>query len=73
MVFGVTVVRCTVSNCVFWDQGNRCGADEILVVNTRSLKQDDDSMEIADMGYTPAAVSVQTACKTFRPRDDGDS
>lgn len=69
----MTVVRCTVNNCVFWDQGNRCGADEILVVETKSLHRDDDSMEIADMGYTPAADSAQTACKTFRPRAKGKS
>lgn len=62
-------VRCTVSNCFFWDEGNRCGADEILIVREDISRLDDDSMEIADIGYTPAAVSTQTSCKTFRPRE----
>lgn len=63
-------VRCTVSNCYFWDAQNVCGADEILIVSNRITKLDDDSMEVADIGYTPVAVSSDTCCKTFRPSSE---
>lgn len=63
-------VRCTVSNCLFWDEGNRCGADEILIVSDRITQLDDDTMEIGDIGYTPVSVSSETCCKTFRPRSN---
>lgn len=60
-------VRCTVSNCTYWDEGNRCGADVILITNDRIAGIQDDKMEIGEIGETPADASEETCCKTFKP------
>ncbi|MCU9614295.1 DUF1540 domain-containing protein [Caldibacillus lycopersici] len=48
-------VLCEVNNCVFWETGNKCSADQIYVVS--------------HFGKT-AEHSRQTDCKTFKPVDD---
>lgn len=62
-------VRCTVSNCHYWDDGNVCAAEAILVISddavTRIGKHDE---EIGEIGHTPARVSKETCCYTFRPK-----
>lgn len=64
-------VRCTVNNCHYWEQNNVCGAEAILVISdeavTRIGKED---TEIGEIGYTPARLSKDTCCYTFRPRED---
>lgn len=45
-------VLCEVNNCRFWEQGNRCSAEEIYVVS-HSGEQ--------------AAEQQETDCKTFDP------
>ena len=60
-------VRCTVNSCVYWDEGNRCGADEILVTGA-SAKERDAEMEVASLEPTPTRTSAQTECKTFKPK-----
>lgn len=46
-------VSCEVANCIFWENGNNCGAKEIKVV-TRKGKHAKDSDE--------------TDCQTFVPK-----
>ncbi|MFK2825400.1 DUF1540 domain-containing protein [Bacillus sp. B190/17] len=44
-------VLCEVNNCVYWEKGNRCSADEILVVSHKGKK----------------ALNVEeTDCQTFK-------
>lgn len=62
-------VRCTVSNCVYWDKGNLCGADMILITTDDKVKLHDDKMEIGTLTETLASTSTQTNCKTFEPKD----
>ncbi len=45
-------VLCEVNNCVFWESGNLCGADQIYVVSHTGNTADD---------------SKGTDCKTFKP------
>ncbi|MET3697161.1 DUF1540 domain-containing protein [Bacillus oleivorans] len=47
-------VKCEVNNCIFWEHGNLCGADEIYVVAQRGDR---------------AHNSKETDCKTFKPAD----
>ena len=62
-------VRCTVSNCHYWSDGNVCAAEAILVISDEALprigKHDE---EIGEIGQTPARVSKETCCYTFRPK-----
>jgi hypothetical protein len=48
-------VLCEVSNCVFWANGNKCGADRIYVVSHTGEQ---------------AESSVATDCKTFEPIEE---
>lgn len=61
-------VRCTVSNCVYWDEGNRCGAETILITTNDKLRFRDDKMEIGALSETLATTSTETNCKTFKPK-----
>ncbi|MDT8900131.1 DUF1540 domain-containing protein [Anaeroselena agilis] len=47
-------VKCTVSNCKFWQQGERCNASAIEVN--------------VDGGSSNAHASDQTNCHTFAPK-----
>ncbi|KEK24228.1 DUF1540 domain-containing protein [Bacillus gaemokensis] len=67
-------VRCSVSNCSFWGQGNFCQANAIVVQpDAQSADQ------AANASYTNAVLtgetldssaqtSVETCCQTFRPK-----
>lgn len=66
-------VRCTVANCYFWDQGNVCGAKEILVTSDNVATSYSDSIDaqqlsmiLEEVGETPTGSCEQTCCKTFR-------
>lgn len=63
-------VACSVSNCSFWDQGNRCGAPEIAIEIDRHAKRNWDE-EFAEefAGHRDrAATSSVTCCLTFKPK-----
>lgn len=47
-------IACSVDNCTFWKQGNKCGAEKIEVNNM--------------LGEQRAYKSDETSCKTFKPR-----
>lgn len=66
-------VRCSVSNCSFWGQGNFCQANSIFV------QPDDQNTNQSNESYTNSALtgetlessastSVETCCQTFRPK-----
>lgn len=67
-------VRCSVSNCAFWGQGNFCQANSIIVQPDAQ-----DSMQTEDASYTSTVLngqmmessvstSVETCCQTFKPK-----
>lgn len=62
-------VRCTVNNCYYWYDGNICAAEKILVISDEALARIDKyDEEIGEIGHTPARISKETCCYTFRPR-----
>ncbi|MDR4986100.1 disulfide formation protein C [Bacillus cereus] len=67
-------VKCSVSNCSFWGQGNFCQASAIVV---QPDAQETDQIE--NSSYTGATLtnetlessvttSVETCCHTFKPK-----
>ncbi|MCU4977270.1 MULTISPECIES: DUF1540 domain-containing protein [Bacillus cereus group] len=67
-------VRCSVSNCSFWGQGNFCQASAIIV-----QPDADETGQTENDSYTAAvltnetlessvATSVETCCHTFNPK-----
>lgn len=64
-------VKCSVSNCSFWGQGNNCVAPSIMVEVDRHA---DYSAEMAgEFGIQlehkdNAADSAETCCRTFKPK-----
>ncbi|HEY3315848.1 MAG TPA: DUF1540 domain-containing protein [Bacillota bacterium] len=59
-------VKCEVSSCHYWGQGNRCEARAISVVNAVAGGA---NMEAGTIGHeAQARTTDETACKTFKPR-----
>ncbi|MDC2867653.1 MULTISPECIES: DUF1540 domain-containing protein [unclassified Bacillus (in: firmicutes)] len=67
-------VRCSVSNCSFWGQGNFCQATAIFVQpdSQESTHSEDESYTDTILsGQTiesSAITSVETCCHTFQPK-----
>lgn len=65
-------VACSVSNCSFWNQGNRCGAGEITI-EVDSHAKNRWNEEYADEFFShkdSAPSSSVTCCLTFKPKED---
>ena len=61
-------VRCTVSNCEYWGDGNRCGAGQILITHSSPMiSADKHGMEAERLNQTPARDVEETCCYTFEP------
>ncbi|MBK5347476.1 DUF1540 domain-containing protein [Bacillus sp. TH44] len=67
-------VKCSVSNCSFWGQGNLCQASAIVVQPDAQ-----EAGQIEKSSYTNATLtnetlessvttSVETCCHTFKPK-----
>ncbi|MBE7104733.1 DUF1540 domain-containing protein [Bacillus cereus] len=67
-------VRCSVSNCSFWGQGNFCQASAIVVQPDAQ-----EAAQTENNSYTSATLtnetldssvttSVETCCQTFKPK-----
>ncbi|EJP93703.1 DUF1540 domain-containing protein [Bacillus cereus] len=67
-------VKCSVSNCSFWGQGNLCQASTIVVQPDAQ-----EAGQIENSSYTNATLtnetlessvttSVETCCHTFKPK-----
>lgn len=67
-------VKCSVSNCSFWGQGNFCQASAIVVQPDAQ-----EAGQIENSSYTNATLtnetlensvttSVETCCHTFKPK-----
>ena len=63
-------VKCTVSNCVFHEKSNICGAKEILVEMNHHPKKDSEFASDFDFrtNTEQPAHSGDTCCKTFKPK-----
>lgn len=66
-------VKCSVSNCTYWDKGNRCGADLIMIEIDKHANAKFDA-EFAGESFDSqhqdaAAASKETCCHTFKPKN----
>ncbi len=65
-------VRCTVSNCEYWAESNRCQAGQILVTHASPMLDADKHGRDADeLAETPADDTEETCCYTFEPAESG--
>ncbi|MBB6675280.1 DUF1540 domain-containing protein [Cohnella nanjingensis] len=66
-------VACSVSNCSFWGEGNRCAAQEIAIEIDAHAKRNLNE-EFADESFEAhqdqASSSKATCCLTFRPKEE---
>lgn len=71
-VIFLTQVMCSVSNCVFNKEGNRCGADAIMVdidQHARMNYNEEFAGESFDSEHQDkASTSSVTCCHTFKPK-----
>jgi hypothetical protein len=65
-------VSCTISNCLFYKEGNLCGAEKILVdhtENARSKKNTEFAVDFDErLVSEKASTSSETCCQTFEPK-----
>ncbi|ANE47336.1 hypothetical protein SY83_14855 [Paenibacillus swuensis] len=68
------VVKCSVSNCNFWGQGNNCQADAIMIdidAHSRMNYNEEFAGESFDSDHKDEVkTSSATCCHTFRPKDE---
>lgn len=65
-------VKCSVSNCYFYKEGNNCGAPAIMIeVDKHALSEEEFSNELGIQieHIDQADSSKNTCCRTFRPRN----
>lgn len=65
-------VKCSVSNCSYWAQGNRCAATEIMVDIDKHARVEYGSEFAGELGSdhkdtSPSAAA--TCCHTFKPKE----
>jgi hypothetical protein len=65
-------VKCSVANCEYWDQGNNCGADLIMIdidAHARAKYKEEFAGENFDTEHKDSAPSsANTCCHTFEPK-----
>lgn len=66
-------VSCTVANCNFWNEGNNCGAKEIMVeIDQHSGVNFNEEFAGDELGFfhqDQAKQSKATCCLTFKPKE----
>lgn len=66
-------VHCSISNCHYWEQGNVCRADRILVTShdmAKNLADKVDAPLAAGVTATPVSKCYDSCCKTFVLKTD---
>ncbi|MCR4397518.1 MAG: DUF1540 domain-containing protein [Firmicutes bacterium] len=66
-------IRCSVSNCHYWADGNYCSAEQIVVTSDRmgdTTPHTFNALEASQFPRTPAGSSMETCCKTFVTKGD---
>ncbi len=61
-------IHCTVNTCHYYGQGNKCLANEIVVVNDQFGNAQPDNVDATQASTfppTPADTCMQTCCKSF--------
>lgn len=61
-------IRCSIVNCHYWGQGNRCQATQILVTSDEMSNNLPDSIDAPmanQVTQTPVGKSAESCCKTF--------
>lgn len=61
-------IHCIVSNCHYWQNGNKCIANEILVASDEFGAQQPDRVDATmakQLEPTPTQDCMATCCKTF--------
>jgi hypothetical protein len=65
-------VKCAVSNCTYWNQGNKCGADAIMIEVDKHANAKFDAEfagESFDTEHQDTAAEVRsTCCHTFKKK-----
>lgn len=67
-------IHCSVNNCHYWEQGNKCHANEIVVTSDSfgsSMPERIDATQASSMSATPAESCMETCCKTFVEKGSG--
>jgi len=66
-------VKCSVSNCEYWVQGNSCSADEIMVeIDAHANANYKTEFASENTGHQDQATkSSETCCLTFEPKKAG--
>lgn len=61
-------IHCLVDNCHYWQNGNKCQANEIIVTNDQFGSSNPDTIDAKmamQLSPTPADNCMETCCKTF--------
>jgi len=61
-------IHCSVNNCHYWAQGNKCDAREVLVTSDQigaSYPDEFDCEQAAELVPTPVDTCMASCCKTF--------
>ena len=64
-------VKCTVSNCLFHEKGNICGAEKIEINMDKQANKNNKAEFGSDFDLAAlkkAATSTDTCCNTFTPK-----
>ncbi|PTX64929.1 uncharacterized protein DUF1540 [Melghirimyces profundicolus] len=69
----MTQVKCSVANCSYWEPGNNCGADAIMVdIDEHADREYEETIggEAVDTQHQDysAKDSAETCCHTFKPK-----
>ena len=65
-------IHCSVNNCHYWEQGNMCHANEIMVTSDKmseTLPDRIDAPSAAQITATPVNTCMDSCCKTFVQKD----
>ena len=69
-------IGCIVSDCYYYEKGNRCKADNILVTTNSFAKNNKNGnmgFEIAsELSPEEAGASSKTSCLTYKPKNSYD-
>ena len=58
-------VNCTVNNCKYWEDGNLCNAQQIVIQNDDQGGFDPQA-KLDNLSPTPAKDTDETCCQTFK-------
>lgn len=61
-------INCSVNNCHYWENGNKCHANEIMVTADKigaSMPDSFDATQAAIAPATPVTHCMETCCKSF--------